>query len=230
VAVPSLVLFLCAGSASAQTSSANYTFVVASGFLCDPGDSGSCPAVAKSANGDSYEISGAGTFDLQNKSVKGAGTFNHKSTNGDVLETGVWTASALISFDSYGIAPAAFTQRGPAFGGPQIGHKRLPMRSRPLPTGGLAIFRILLMPVSGTPKTGVLQVNCALGDVPRERSVEGIRLTLEKSGNDFSEEVGGRVIFLSIRPEVSTPTGTPMQQLPPNSAGPPGSQGQKHLD
>jgi hypothetical protein len=82
VAVASLILFLCAGSARPQTSSANYTFVVASGFLCDPGDSGSCPAVAKSINGDGYEISGTGTFDPQGKSVKAAGTFNHKSTNG----------------------------------------------------------------------------------------------------------------------------------------------------
>jgi hypothetical protein len=32
------------------------------------------------------------------------------------LETGAWAASALIPFDSYGIAPAAFMQRGPAFG------------------------------------------------------------------------------------------------------------------
>ena len=76
VAVPSLILFLCAGSARAQISSANYTFVVASGFLCDPGDSGRCPAVAKSATGDSYEITGAGTFDPQNKSVRAAGTFH----------------------------------------------------------------------------------------------------------------------------------------------------------
>jgi len=201
--VPSLILFLCAGLARAQISSANYTFVVASGFLCDPGDSGSCPAVAKSANGDSYEISGAGTFDPQNKSVKAAGTFNHKSTNGNVLETGVWTASALISFDSYGIAPAALMKRGPALGGPQIGYKRLPMRSGPLPTGGLGIFRILLVPVSGTTKTAVLQVNCALGDVPRERSVEGIRIRLERNNFEYSEEASGRVIFLALRPEVS---------------------------
>ena len=219
--MPSLTLCLCAGSARAQISSANYTFVVASGFLCDSGDSGSCPAVAKSATGDSYEISGAGTFDPHNKSVMAAGTFNHKSTNGDLLETGVWTAGALISFDSYGIAPAAFMQRGPAFGGPQIGHKRLPMRSRPLPTGGLAIFRILLMPVSGTTKTAVLQVNCALGDVPRERSVEGIRLSLERSGTEFSEEVGGRVMFLSIRPEPGAPVKTPQQELAPASSEPP---------
>src|SRR3984957_6457567 len=115
IAVLSVILFFCASPARPQMSPGKYTFVVASGFLCDPGDSGSCPAVAKSANGDSYEISGAGTFDPQSKSVKAAGTFNHKSTNGNVLETGVWTASALISFDSYGTAPAAFMQKGPAF-------------------------------------------------------------------------------------------------------------------
>ena len=184
---------------------------------------GGCAAVAKSANGDSYEISGAGTFDPQNESVKAAGTFNHKSTNGSVLETGVWTASAMISFDSYGIAPAAFMQRGPAFGGPQVGHKRLPLHSRALPTGGLAKFRILFMPVSGATRTAVLQINCALGAVPRERSVEGIRLTIESSGNEFSGEAGGRVMFLSMRPEVSTPAGTPTQEHTRHSEEPPSS-------
>ena len=51
VAVPSLILFLYASSAKAQ-GAAKYSFVVASGFLCDSADSGSCPAVARSANGD----------------------------------------------------------------------------------------------------------------------------------------------------------------------------------
>jgi hypothetical protein len=215
--VSSLILFLCAGSARPQISSANYAFVVASGFLCDPGDSGSCPAVVKSVNGDSYEISGAGTFDPQNKSVKAAGTFNHKATNGNVLETGVWTASDLISFDSYGITPAAFIQKGPALGRPRIGDKHLPMGSGSLPTGGLAIFRILLTPMSGTTKAAVLQANCALGNVPRERSVEGIRITLEKNNSEYSEEASGRVIFLALRPEVSTPTKTPEQEASPEA-------------
>ena len=220
-AVPGLILFFSATSAGAQSSSANYTLVVASGFLCDPGESGSCPAIAKSANGDSYEIGGAGTFDIQHKAVNAAGTFNHKSTNGSLLETGVWTASALISFESYGIAPAGFMQRGPAFGGPQIGHKRLPMLARPLPTGGLAKFRIILMPVSGATRTAVLQVNCALGAVPRERSVDGIRLTIETSGTEFSGEGGGRVMFLSIRPEVNAPIRPPQQEPAVDSAAPP---------
>src|SRR5271168_3236777 len=45
VAVPSLAVFLDAGSARAQNDLFNYTFLVASGFLCDPGDSATCPTV-----------------------------------------------------------------------------------------------------------------------------------------------------------------------------------------
>jgi hypothetical protein len=202
---PSLIFVLCAGSARAQTRPEKYAFLLASGSLCDPGDSGNCPAVAKSANGDSYEISGAGTFDTESKSVMAAGTFHHKTPNGNMIETGVWTASELISFGSYGIAPNALQQKGPAYGSPQLGPKRMPTRAGAMPTGGLAIFRFVLVPLSGPNKTAMLQVNCALGNVPRERSVEGIRLILEKNGTDFSEEVSGRVMFLLMRPEVSAP-------------------------
>src|SRR5258708_1230849 len=70
-----------------------------------------------------------------------------------------------------------------------------------MPRGGLAVFRILLL--------------------PRNRSVEGIRLSFEDNQNEFSEEVGGRVRFLSTPPEVSGPTGTTSQDAPPDAAGPP---------
>ncbi len=231
-ALPGLAAFLCAGPAKAQNSSANYTFLVASGFLCDPGDSGACPAVVRSANGDSYHISGAGTFNTQSNSATAAGTYAHESSNGTVLETGVWIGSQLVSFDAYGIAPAALMVGGRAVGSspfspkptggfPPFGPKRLPMSSGPLPTGGLAIFRIRLLPMFGPPRTAVLQVNCALGNVPRERSVEGIRLTSAGNGAEFSEEVSGRVMFLSMRPEVSIPAKTPLQETAPDSAGQP---------
>ena len=221
-AVPSLGMFLCTGPARAQDSSANYTFLVASGFLCAPGDSGKCPAVVKSVNDDSYQMSGAGTFNTQSNSVTAAGTYTHESSNGTVIETGVWIVSQLVSFDSYGIAPGALVVGGRAVGPPPFnpkptgglplfGPKRLPMSSGPMPTGGLAIFRIRLLPMSGPSKTSVLQVNCALGNVPRERPVEGIRLTPERDGTEFSEEVSGRVMFLSMRPEVSAPAKIPGQ-------------------
>jgi hypothetical protein len=203
--------------AAAQSHDGNYIFLLASGFLCDPGDSSTCPAVAKATQGDSYEMSGAGTFDAQNKSVKAAGTFTHKSPNGNVLETGVWLTGELVSFDSYGAAPGVLQRHGLAIGSAPFGPKHMPMSWGPTPTGGLAVFRIRLLPTSGAITTAVLQMNCALGDVPRERSVEGIRLTLEKNGSEFSEEAGGRLMFLSVRPEVNAPAKTSRQEAAPAS-------------
>ena len=47
-------------------------------------------------------------------------------------------------------------------------------------------------------------MKCTLGDVPRERSVAGVRLRLEGDRNEFSEEVGGPVMFLSMRSGASS--------------------------
>ena len=223
VAVPALAMFLGAGSARAQNKPSDYTFLLASGFLCDPGDSATCPAVVKSANGDSYEMSGAGTLNTQSKSVTAAGTFAHKSSDGTVLEAGVWIVSELVSFDSYGIAPGALMSGRRAFGPPKFGPKGLPIFSGSMPTGGLAVFRIRLLPLSGASKTAVLQANCALGKVPAEHQTEGIRLSLERNGTEFSEEVSGRVMFLSMRLEVNAPAKTPQQQPAPDSPEPPSS-------
>ena len=212
IAVRCLVISLFAFPATAQRNNTSYMFLLASGFLCDPGDSSTCPARAKANQGDSYEVSGAGTFDVQNKSVKAAGTFTHRFPDGNKLETGVWLASELLSFESYGVAPAALPHKGWAFGAAPFVPGHLPMSSGYTPTGGLALFRIHLLPLSGASTNAVLQVNCTLGDVPHERSVEGIRLTLERSGSDFSEEASGRVMFLSMRPEVSAPAKTRQQE------------------
>lgn len=213
--VPCFVILSLAFPAAPQRNNSNYIFLLATGFLCDPGDSSTCPATAKGIQGDSYELSGAGTFDAQAKSVKAAGTYTHKSPNGNVLESGVWLANELLSFDSYGIAPAALRQQGIDLGPRPLGQKRLPISFHPMPTGGLAVFRIRFLPMSGVTKTAVLQVNCALGDVPRERSVEGIRLSFESNGGEFSEEVSGRVMFLALRLEVSTPAKAPQQESAP---------------
>lgn len=113
----------------------------------------------------------------------------------------MWITNELDGFVSYGIAPGALPQKGQAFG-KAIGPKGLRMPSGSMPTGGLAVFRIRLLPMSGPSTTAVLQVNCALGNVPRERSVEGIRLKLERNDAEYLEELGGRVMFLAMRPEV----------------------------
>lgn len=213
-----LLLSLGASLATAQTSSRNYTLLLGSGFLCEPSDASTCPTTTKSSQGDTYEVSGAGIFDAQGKSVKAAGTFSHKSANGNVVETGVWIASELVSFVSYGVAPSALQQEKSGLNPSQLVPMRLKMLSGPMPTGGLAVFRVRLLTLSGAAKTGVLQVNCALGNVPRERSVEGIRLSLEGDRKEFFEEVGGRVMFLSMRPETSSNARAPEKREQSDSA------------
>ena len=204
-AVMSLALMLLAGPVVSQNKPSSYIVLIAAGFLCDSGDSTACPAVVKSARGDSYEMSGAGTLEIQNKSVRASGTFSHKAPGGDVLDAGVWIATELVSFDSYGITRGALHQNGADLRLRASGPQRLPTPSGPLPTGGLAVFYVRLVPMSGTVKTAVLQVNCASGNVPEEHSMEGIRLTIENNGGDFSEEAGGRVAFLATFPKSRRP-------------------------
>ena len=218
VGVLSLAIFLGAGQAMGQSSSANYVFLVGAGFLCDSGDSTTCPAVVKSANGDSYEMSGAGTLSTQSKSVTAAGTFTHKSASGTVLETGVWVASELVSFDSYGIAPGTLTREGRAFAPRPFGPMRSRMFSGSMPAGGLAVFRIRLLPVWGSSKNATLQVNCALGKVPAEHQVEGIRLAFEGRGAEFDEEISGRALFLLTRPGARAAAKAPAPEVDTNAA------------
>jgi hypothetical protein len=211
VALRCLAILLCTSPLAAQSNDNNFLVLLGSGFLCDPGDVSACPATAKSNQGDSYEMSGAGTLEVQGKSVRAAGSYTHRSPSGNVLETGVWLAGELVSFNSYGSATNALPRQGWASGLTLLALKRLRMPSGPVPTGGLAVLRIRLTPLQGRSRNAVLQVNCALGDIPGERSVEGIRLSIEGDANDFSEEGSGRVMFLSTRPEVSIIAKTPPQ-------------------
>ena len=93
------------------------------------------------------------------------------------------------------------------------------MSLNPVPVGGLAVFRIRLLPAAGMPMTALLQVNCALADAPRDRSADGIRLKLENSPAEFSEELGGSVMFLVMPPQHPAP-GQGRQQVPGSDATP----------
>jgi len=220
VALPSLTLFVALVPAIAQTSHSDYTLLVGSGFLCDSGDSSACPAVVNSVSRESYEISGAGTLATGSKSVTAAGTFTHRSADGVVLETGVWIGNELVSFDSYGIVPGALMREGRALGPPQFGSKCLPMFSGSMAAGGLAVLRIRLLPVLGFAKNATLQVNCALGKVPPEHQVEGVRLAFEGGGAEFDEEVSGRALFLLTRPGARAAAKAPASEVDTNLAAP----------
>jgi hypothetical protein len=217
-AIPVLTLLLGSIPARAQSGAASYVFLIGSGFLCDAGDSGACPAVVKSEGGDTFEISGAGVFNPRQKTVMATGTFTHRSLDGNALETGIWIASELVSFDSYGVAPGALMREGRALGRPQFGGKRMPMFSGSMPVGGLAVFRIRLLPALGFAKNATLQVICALGKAPDEHPAEGIRLAFERSGTEFAEEISGRALFLLTIPGASAASKPPAPELDTNPA------------
>jgi len=94
-----------------------------------------------------------------------------------------------------------------------------PLSFDPVAIGGLAVFRIRLLPALGMPMSAVLKANCALADAPRDRSADGIRLKLEKSPTEFSEELGGSVMFLATPPQTPAP-GNSKQQEPSSDATP----------
>lgn len=223
VALPCLAMLVCAWSAVARKNDGNFLLLLAAGFLCDPGEASACPATAESIQGDSYEMTGAGTLEVQSKSVRAAGTYTHRSHTGNVLEKGVWLAGEVLSFNSYGAAPNALPRQAWASGPALFPLKRWrwPMPSGPVPTGGLAVLRIRLFPFEGPSRNAVLQVNCALGDVPRERSVEGIRLSIEGHASDFSKEGSGRVMFLATSPEVGAAARASAQETTPDAGEPP---------
>jgi hypothetical protein len=83
---------------------------------------------------------------------------------------------------------------------------------------GLAVFRIRLFPVWGLAKKATLQVNSAIGKVPPEHQVEGIRLAFEGGSGEFDEEVSGRSLFLLTRPGASAAAKAPAPEVHTNPA------------
>jgi hypothetical protein len=200
-----LVPGISASPATADSSSGNYNFLVASGFLCDPNDSSTCPAVARAANGDTIELSGAGTLSLANKSITAAGAFTQKSSTGEVVGTGIWTGTELLSFKSYGIAPGAQMRANQKFKVSRLFPLWLGMLAGPMPAGGLALLRVRLLPDTGNPKDGILQVNCAKGKVPSNQPGDGVRLLIQEDGTKFDQKVSGRTVFILRKPGFGFP-------------------------
>jgi len=86
------------------------------------------------------------------------------------------------------------------------------------------VLRIRLIPVLGFAKNATLQVNCALGKVPPEHQVEGVRLTFERGGVEFDEEISGRTMFVQRRPGTSP---APKSPATSGETNPPAAETQK---
>ena len=60
------------------------------------------PQVSQAANGDVVSITGDGVFSIYPKTVGANGTFMHSDSQGNVLDSGTWVATQLLSFQPYG--------------------------------------------------------------------------------------------------------------------------------
>jgi len=157
--------------------------------------------VARTAKGDTVEISGAGMLNPSSKSVTATGAFTHKNSTGEILQTGIWTATELLSFKSYGVAPGALLRGNHKFRTSGLLPMGMGLLAGPMPIGGLALLRVRLWPDSGKPREAFLQVNCAKGKVPENQQGDGIRLAIQEGGTKFDEKVSGRTMFMLRRPE-----------------------------
>jgi hypothetical protein len=185
----------------------DFNFLIGSGLLCDSNASTSCPVLARAGTGETIEISGAGTLYPAQKSVSAAGAFSERLPSGIVVTTGVWTATQLVSFESYGFAPRALQVDYPnlktlgAFSGSPAPNPLASLLSGPMPAGGVATIRIQLLPDLGATREAVLQITCAKGQPPPDVT-DGVRVTLAGSGPEFDEVVSGRALFFLRLPDL----------------------------
>ncbi len=170
VGITLLLALSLANLAYADSGSRSYDYLAGTGFLCGLA-SLACPDIAMASNGDTITLTGSGSFTIHPDSVSGSGTFIHTSSGGGVLATGTWTATKLLSFDSF-TSPSVV-------GGAE---------------GGKALIAVNLF-VGGTlVHTGVLTVICGLGSPPPGQ-LEGIHLNVQDAIN-FNKQVSGFTVFI----------------------------------
>ncbi len=92
------------GGVPAEPGPATFAYHAGDAFLASLNPA-FAPAKAMAANGEVIELSATGTLSVFPKAVTGGGTFTHKDANGNVIGSGTWTATELLSFQNYGASP-----------------------------------------------------------------------------------------------------------------------------
>lgn len=144
------------------------------------------PNVSEAPNGDQVAITGSGEFSVHPKSVIASGTFTHSDSEGNVLATGSWSATALRSFEFYGCGVLTFTDPDTA----------LP----PDFCGGALKLAVTLTPDGTTlALPGTLTIFCIIGPqtpaTHEDPSGEGITLVVDDVIN-FNKIVSGMNLYI----------------------------------
>lgn len=126
-------------------------------------------------------VAGDNTLSVHPKSVQGSGIFTHNDQNGDLVASGTWTATELLSYKNYGAA-----------GDPSF----------PFADGraGFANIRIHLISEGGAEFDAILRIRCLLpgNDSTPPSWVEGIRINVQDALNFNKTVPGGGTLFLDL--------------------------------
>ena len=143
------------------------------------------PNYAEAPNGDMVAVLGGGTFSVHPKSVTASGTFEHTDSAGNILGGGTWSATDLLSYQSYGC--------GVVFGG----------AIDPNFCGGAVKLRVVLT-AGASQFDGILTVFCIIGPNPPnshdEPSEEGVTLNIISVINFNQVAPGGANIYIRTSP------------------------------
>ena len=144
------------------------------------------PNVAEAPNGDQVAVTGSGVFSVHPKSVVASGGFIHTDSEGNLVASGTWEATALRSFEFYGCGVLTFTD-------PDL---ELP----PDVCGGALKLAVTLTPEGTTLELpGTLTIFCIIGPqtpaTHEDPSGEGITLVVNGALN-FNKIVSGMNVYI----------------------------------
>ena len=149
---------------------------------------------ARASNGDvmwiignnSFETIGSneGTLTVYPKTVQGDGVFFHEDSDGNLLGSGIWEATDLLSFKDYGTSPFLEGLEDPFYDGWKAGS---------------ANIRIHLVADGGAEFDAILRIRCLLPESNTPPSwAEGIRISVQ-DGLNFNKTVEGGFTLFIIR-------------------------------
>jgi hypothetical protein len=148
------------GTATAHTSKATYDYHIGDALIGSIGFPTNSQAMA--SNGDVVTIIGTGSFSAAGKWATGGGTFSHHIAATDATITGTWTATRLISFQSYGCGELEGSPVPPNF------------------CGGVAKLAITATPDANPSVhlSAALTITCVVGPEMTPSAIEGVRVNV----------------------------------------------------
>ncbi len=135
-------------------------------------------------NAGIFPNAGDNMLSIHPKSVQGSGIFTHSDENGDLVASGTWAATQLLSFKNYG----------------PPGDPNIPTFFR----AGFANIRVHMVadtgPGAGSEFDAILRIRCLVpgNDTTPSSWVEGIRITVQNGLNFNKTVIGGFTLFFDL--------------------------------